>query len=604
LIQSIIFNIDSHQGEEMKSALRALHLLLSLMLLTGCATPQNTQAESTLSLSTTPSHTPLPPAATPTRAPTPIGGSNGLVVTQRMNDFYILNLDTGEKKIFLSLDEVEPLLPKDRTFEAYGFESTSLQADISPDLTKAKISVCSKLDRNLDCIYEDFIYDILSNSVASLNSSNWEWSPEGSKLAKIERIYVGKGSTRELLSVSLNIIDSDGSNLQTLAPVADEYMRFKWHPDGQSIYVYYSKSNFREIRLDGSIKEKDSDILKDDDLIACLDISSDGKKLSFAVNSEAANDQFRIYIANSDLTSLSLITESNADSHYNCEINLSPSHNYILLKFNDKIVGSGSEYDPLYRGFETETGISFEVPQYTTYEEQGTIFVDQGICGWSPDSKLVYINKNSLRLIDLTTAQERSISTGYGCPEPWLLLNYSDPAPETAWVMRFGEDPGCHAGQTINDAEDSSVPGHLDILRVSTVIEESKLIVTLTLRDAPSEIITLHEFTDTTNLKKFYYNIGIDVDNNVQTGSKIEGQQGENASILVSIFQREGKLYGQVFTAKSGSNELFDSGSDLLIDKESNTISFYGEIPKISPSSYLKFSAYSFDPYVHNHVCE
>jgi Tol biopolymer transport system component len=585
-----------------------LFFLIISFVWAGCSTAQVTKTENSQTLA--PSSTPSPPTATLMPTATPIGGSNGLVITQRLNDFYMLNLVTGEKKLFLSLDEAKPMLPKDRTFDAYGFEPGNLDASLSLDLTKAKITICSKLNKDLNCIFEDLVYDNLNNVVTSLNSTGWQWSPDGSKLASIENVYVGEGVNQEFVSAYLNVINSDGTNFQTIVPLADEFAYFEWHPDGKRIYTYdpINSNFFKEIQLDGAVKELTSSELKEDDLVACLDFSSDGKKIAFAVNSKAIYDFYRIYIASSDLGDVSLITEYSADAYGGCEIDLSPDQRFVFVKHDYKRENGGEYYDPIYTGFNTKTGDSLETPQYQKEYSQdlGMDHVIQDICGWSPDGKLVYTNEQNLIFLNPSTHQETNTSIALGCPLLWLPPNYIDPSPETAWGMRYDEVPTCHAGQATNDPEDSSILNYLDILKGSTIIEGNKLKVTLTLRSVPPEITTVHEFTDTSDIMSFYYYVGIDLDNNIQTGSPDSGQEGEDASIMVSIFQKDGKLFGQVFTSKFGTNELFDSPSELLIDKSNNTITFYGDFPEIDINSYVNFSAYSFDndTFMGDHLCE
>lgn len=367
-------------------------LVILHWMLAGCA-PRQINLTATPDSPPTDPTTPAPTStltSTPTLVPTAVGGANGAVVYDDDENIVIFDLSTQERKVIVSRSELETLLPQDRSDESWGGGGHKRPLDItlSPDTTKAYIPICADLDERALCIYEGYVYHIEDKTVTKLERQpdeytvGWQWSPDGSKL-------VGAGGITKIIGTAVNVfetrltffyaINADGTDLKSLFPITTETSRWAWRPDGQVIHPLTSLSNFKAVHVDGSkIENVSIDGLAADDTIDCLDFSLDGENVAFAINREVQKDHYRVYRAKADFTGLGLVAEFDSDSRYGCEIAWSPDQRFVHLSYDLKIYPLGGVPDPLDFVFNVENQASIEVPK------------SSNICGWTPDSHLVY----------------------------------------------------------------------------------------------------------------------------------------------------------------------------------------------------------------------
>ncbi len=85
-------------------------LIVLNLIFAGCVSQQTNVSATPMVL---PTHTATPvPTFTPTLTPTAVGGSNGSVIQDDIENIVVVNPSTGEKKILISRAELETLLPK------------------------------------------------------------------------------------------------------------------------------------------------------------------------------------------------------------------------------------------------------------------------------------------------------------------------------------------------------------------------------------------------------------------------------------------------------------------------------------------------------------
>lgn len=566
----------------MKTNLISIFVILNLIL-AGCASQQESVTP-TPTLPPTKTPPPLPtstPTISPTPQPTAIGGSNGSVLIDDYDgNFFVVDLSTGERKVLISQSQLEPLLPPNRSGDSYDYAGDYVappQISLSPDLTKAYVSICANLDNRFRCIFEDFIYDIETQSLTKIDKPvgeygvYWQWSPQGSKLAGAGwRWQLGQYG-QEYALTSFYVIDNDGENLKSLTPVTNWHYTLAWSPDEQIVYPLTFASNFKRVYVDGSkVEDVLPEDLRPDDYIECLDFSNDNEKVAFAVTRETQKGYYWVYIANSDFTNASLISEFDTDSHYGCGITLSPDNKFILLDYIGRYTGNGgSEGSSLNILLNVETLSEVDIPQAE-------------ICGLSPDGNLAIV-EGVLQVINLSTSKQLKLG-GNKCPIRWLEEDLSFEIPEN---LSISKSNFCRPGDAITDEEDKSISPYFDILEVSSSLEGKNLSVTFTLRLLSEDISV---YSDPAERSLNGWIVGIDGDNNTFTGD-YEGVEYELAARIFpdSIPNIEADLWK--YNASDNSSSTVGS-AQYSFDISTNTITITGFVPQITQDSRLIFSSY------------
>lgn len=180
------------------------------------------------------------------------------------------------------------------------------------------------------------------------------------------------------------------------------------------------------------------------------------------------------------------------------------------------------------------------------------------------------------------------------------------PATEPTSTLSPTPIPICNPGFTVEGSANENIAlGFIDILRVSTTLEETKITVNMTLREIPNEI-TINRKELPEGQPEIALGVAIDVDNNPDTGSKIFVTQegyGYDNYLQIFKFKMQGdeqtggfqdllRYWHSMAIVTEGGGMKMSEKSSLLVDQEANTITLIGNIDNISSNSYLHF--YSF----------
>jgi hypothetical protein len=352
-----------------------------------------------------------------------------MVIYDDTRNILVFDLQTETRRILLSRQELERQLPSDRSAESSNFGTTvPLRVFLSPDFTKARISICANLDDNFRCGFRDFIYDIANQSFIELKipsdmyGVHWKWAPDGSQLAGAGWTY--RGSTYTV--PSYYAINSDGSNLRQIHVIRTDDWRMEWHPGSQAILPMTAQTRFDTILTDASGTSKiNIEELNRNDKMECLEFSQDYQSAAFITRSAENERLNRAFIARSDFEFPSMIFELDMDARYHCEIVWSPDQKFLHL-----------QYLPDWKDtFDLEQERPDLPPLDFIYdiEQTGTLLnlpASANACGWTPDSKLIYTRKDaqnsiSIGLFDPVTSNtialpEKLQKSLRGCPIAWL----------------------------------------------------------------------------------------------------------------------------------------------------------------------------------------
>jgi hypothetical protein len=163
---------------------------------------------------------------------------------------------------------------------------------------------------------------------------------------------------------------------------------------------------------------------------------------------------------------------------------------------------------------------------------------------------------------------------------------------------------GCSPRAWVPGDADNDFPAYLDILGVSTALDGTHLTVAFQLRDIPDEIIINRNGLDD-GYAEIAWAVVIDTDDNPDTGGfvRLRGglvpgyeyelqafnfKQGEEQSGPIESLFRDKTLIWQV--SGLGSQSLADGS--LQVDRDGKRIVISGDIPDITPGSFLTFYTY------------
>lgn len=566
-------------------------IMLHLMLL-ACASVTPSQ-----NISTPTSLIPTEQISTPTLTtsiPTEIGvfepaileNSNGWVIYDDTDNILSINLDTGETKVLISRKEIQEIIIKDKSSLSYtyGYEKP-IQINLSPDFTKALISICASLDNKFRCVFEDYIYTLRSKSAIRLQPAPdaygvyWQWSPDSSKLAGASWTY--DLETYKLLK--FYSINNNGRDLTELSLITNDDWQFVWHPGNTAILPLTFVQNFRSIFSDGT-NEPGIFIpgLASNDRIACIGFSQDVSKVAFVIRHETSMGQDTLYLARSDFQEISLITSFDNDPRYSCQLNWSADQNFIHL-----------DYQYIHR---QESGIPdlsnqlLGVDKVFNISSKGEVAtpVDSQICGFKPD-ELIFVNSESsgIDFFNLTSSQVTTLpqnvkDTVQGCPIQWFS---EEPEPEVS--EGIATENACYPNNSYidDDVNPENIPDVFDLIEASSSLEGETL----------SVVLKSGKFTEylveylSPNVTDFLngWDVFIDVDNNTLTGDSI----GVEYRFSVAIRAGNEPQIGSVILAYDPITDSYTRSGvvEVRFDTLNQTLNFSGNIAGINPNSRLVF---------------
>lgn len=563
--------------------------MLYLIFIACASTPTETISTPTSLENTEQILTPIP---TLTLSPIePIGtepvvdNSNGWVIYDDTDNIISVNLDTGETKVLISRKEVEAILIEDKSALSYTYGNDKpIKIILSPDFTKALISICASLDNNFRCVFEDYIYTIRSKSAIRLQPAPrsygvyWQWSPDSSKLAGAAWTYSGTEYQLErFYSISSSNID-----LKTLALITNNHWQIAWHPGNTAILPLTFVQDFRSILSDGSGEPSIAmPGLAQRDKIMCISFSPDYSKVAFVLRHELPGNQDSLYIARSDFQEISLINGFNIDPRYSCQASWSVDQNFIHI-----------DYQYIQR---QETGVEdLSIPvlgidkviNIATKQEVTTPAGAQ-ICGFKPEH-LIYIDETSrLNFFNLTNSEviklEENVSDViHGCPIEWFE---EEPQPEVS--TGIATENACYPNNVYldDDANTEDIPDVFDLIEASSSLDGETLQVVLKSTTFTEYLV---EYL-TPNVTNFLngWDVFIDVDNNILTGDSI----GVEYRFSVAIRPGSEPQIGSVILAYDPVTDSYIRSGivDVRFDTLNQTLNLSGSIPGISPNSRLVF---------------
>lgn len=543
-----------------------------------------------------PTSTPEPisqPEATPTST-TLVQTSNEAVIYDDGKNISMLDPVTGENTLLISREELSRLLPQDRSNESYTFGyAKPIPVELSPDLRKALITICSSLDARLRCVFEYFVYMLESKSVTRLPSPPetygiyWQWSPDSSALAGAGWTY----DAATFLITRFYSVQIDGTSLQTLDAVNNGRWQIAWHPGGRAVLPMTFITNFETIFADGSGEEQiPIPDLAWNDAIECLSFSPDTQKVAFVIRRELPKDRDWVYIARSDFTTPVALTEYAIDARYTCSMAWSPNQNFVSVKYlHEPGAETGLERSagliPLGKIVRIDTGNLIELPK------------DVRVCAWSPDGNLIYekagfagepggidaFNPANSSTVGLPAALQTTVKT---CPTQWLA---EKPVLEIPTGIPL--DNACRPDETYPDEVNPVVvdaPPFFDILEVTSTLKGETLEAVFTLDQVSDEAAayTTPEITQILN----GWEVLVDVDNNTLTGDP-RGIEYRFSVVARPASSGNPAAFGSAilkFDAATGNYVRTDVLA-IKFDPQAKTIGMLGKIPGITINSRLIF---------------
>lgn len=564
--------------------------------LSACASPQqNTTSvpDQTLEASTqsiVPTSTPM---AVLTIQPTDMGSALGTVLYDDMKNILSINLDTGETKELILREELQLILGVDKSAESYTYGyAKPIDVKLSPDFSKALITICANLDVRLRCVFEDYVYSLEEKSVIRLEKPAntygvyWQWSPDGSALA-------GAAWTYEEANYLINhfyAINSDGTNMRVLAPVTNGHWQIVWHPGSQVLHPLTFITNFRSVFADGS-KEIDIPIdeLEWDDKVECLAFSPDENEAAFVVRREIPSNHDFLYMSSSDFKEISLVAEYDIDSKYGCQITWSPAQDFVNVAYEYAYreetgdLDQSEDFPPKNKLFNLTSGTPVELPE------------DTRICGWVPDGTLAYERvgfagvSDGVDVISLPDSNPMSLPEDFQrtiehCPIQWLREDLMLNIPEGLSVPK-----ACHpGGEIVDNAETTPIPSLFDIKNVTTTLDGENITVVI-FPESTSENISDYITPDVTKFPNGW-EILLDVDNNFLSGDRL----GMEYRFIVNAIPANGNspdsFMGLLMKFDSAGNTYTRAGdANFSLDTGAGNLTITGNIPGISETSRLVF---------------
>ncbi|KXK15954.1 MAG: hypothetical protein UZ14_CFX002000127 [Chloroflexi bacterium OLB14] len=573
---------------KIKPAFALLVLHLVFVACTSTPTPTSYPITPTALTESSATSTPnsMPPVATqlPQTEPVVENISNGWVIYDDTNNIISLNLDTGETKVLISRKEVQAIITPDKSAYSYtyGYEKP-IKIILSPDFTKALISICASLDNKFRCVFEDYIYTLQSKSAIRLQPAPdsygvyWQWSLDGSKLAGAAWTY----DVEAYKLLKFYAINNDGRGLTELAFITNNDWQFAWHPGNSDILPLTFIQNFRSIFTDGTSEPPISmPGLSPTDKVVCIGFSPDYNKVAFVTRSSANQDSF--YIARSDFQEISLISTFATDPRYLCQATWSADQNFIHL-----------DYQYTQR---EETGVEdLSIPTFgmdkvfNLISNQEVALPDNSqICGFAAEN-LSYIDNgtSAFGLFNPKTSNVINLSDNVKNAMKHCPLQWDKEQPGANVSQGLTTENACHpnASYVDDDTDPENIPDVFDLLEASSTLDGEVL----------SVVLKYSKFTEylveylTPNVTDFLngWDVFIDIDNNTLTGDSI----GVEYRFSVAIRAGNEPQIGSVILAYDPVTDTYTRFGtlDVRFDSLAQTLNFTGSIAGLTSDSRLIF---------------
>ncbi|MBE7433851.1 MAG: PD40 domain-containing protein [Anaerolineales bacterium] len=535
------------------------------------------------------------PAATiivvepPELQPTPAASPNGAVIYDDGENILSIDPDTGESKVLVSRKELQLLLTEDRSAESYTYGyARPIPIEFTRDFTKALVTICAGLDNRFRCAFEHYVYFLESKTAIRLPIPSdtygvyWKWSPDGSKLAGAAWGY----DKAFYKLTNFYAVGADGDVLIPLDSIANEHWQIAWNPGGKAFHPLTFVTNFRSIFADDS---GDEDIpisgMEFNDKVECLAFSPDGNRAAFVARRDVQKDHDIVYVARSNFTDVTQLTEYDMDSKYLCNVGWSPDGRFIDIKYiSDPRAEAGT--DPGEKVTKPDRLVNVETSTLTEIRGGGRV------CGWTPDNKLILAlegiagNEGGIEVIDPSSSQPVELPPGLQssvkhCPVQWLEAELAFDVP-----LGLSVPNACNPGGTFPDEEDETpVPELYDFIEASASLNGETLTIIMTMKSVNPDL-TAYLTSDVTNFVNGF-DVLVDVDNNALSGDKFGMEYALSVGILPGAAPKSEGVVGkfdsaaQTFAKGEKFSPSFDSGAKTL------TIS--ADIPGITADSRLVF---------------
>lgn len=211
-----------------------------------------------------------------------------------------------------------------------------------------------------------------------------------------------------------------------------------------------------------------------------------------------------------------------------------------------------------------------------------------------------------LHLADPTAEAQAAISLAGFTPQPSstpMSMPTHTMAPTHTPAPAGVPSAACLPGRSFTDGADTALPAHVDIVRVSSLLEDGLLTVELTLRALPDEItINGPELIQTQ--VEMVWGVLIDTDGNRATGGTFfyenilpsgfeyalqasHSKAGASRAVPTELFfAPRTSLWSITSSSSSGTTPIEVSSS---VDVAAGTVSFSSRVPRISAESTLLF---------------
>lgn len=544
---------------------------------------------------------------TPTPADLPVSqatvvpaNSYGSLVYDDGKDILNINLDTGEVKTLILRDELERLLPENKSAfsTTFGYEKP-VDIELSPDLTRALITSCTSLDERYRCIFNYFTYMLETKSMAripvppDIHGVHWKWSLDNTKLAGAAWTY----SNADYEITRFYSAASDGTGIKALVPVRNEYWQTEWHPGNNVILPLTLVSDFRSIYIN-EMKELGISVqgLLWNDRIECLAFSPDTTKAAFVIHREGpSRDQ--LFVSRSDFVDLVPTLEYEVDPRYTCKLAWSPDQAYVHVGYElksdpaDETVSDTNALPPAGRILQPESRNFVELPN------------DILFCNWASNGRFLYekpglpgseseIGFHNVTDSSQTRLSDTARSMVQHCPIRWLEQDLPLDIPVGLKVPN-----ACHPGDFRVDDEDPvypSVPVQFGLTEASSSLDGDILTATMKLNTINNDL-TAYLTPGVTDFLNGW-DVLVDIDNDVATGDRLgseyrlsvvirAGNDGAPPALGSAILQ-----YNPVKKTYSKAGTL-----QILLDPDTQTLTLTGAVPGISTVTRLVYLSRLFD---------
>jgi Tol biopolymer transport system component len=283
------------------------------------------------------------------------------------------------------------------------------------------------------------VNDILENHIYELKvdlASGYDWSPDGKQIVYDRPVEVDQSDPAWYVNIQLIkseglwVVDVESGVNKELLPRLRKYPLINpdWSPDGK--HILFTEGTFDEVPVKNMIADVDnpSNIVTLDYGAGC-DWSPDGGKLACSERSDIDSGPMRgpCVIKIIDLSGQPISSIPPYQNSCDSDVKWSPNGEKLLIytyNFDDAI------------GF---TSISYDVVSLASPDDRKTIYLNNFLYGWSPDSSWVF-GKDSF--INVNT--DAKFPFGYGKDASWQPVNPTKPIQDMRIDLKSqadGENP-------------------------------------------------------------------------------------------------------------------------------------------------------------------